>query len=103
RNRVFFLLIAVLAFNAGVYGQVNRYMVFFEDKEGTHFSIDEPLEFLSPRAIERRIRQGISITEMDLPVNETYVQGVAATGADVFFRTRWANGVLVHCDAALVP
>ncbi len=103
RNRVFFLLIAVLAFNAGVYGQVNRYMVFFEDKEGTHFSIDEPLEFLSPRAIERRIRQGISITEMDLPVNETYVQGVAATGADVFFRTRWANGVLVQCDAALVP
>lgn len=83
--------------------QVNRYMVFFKDKTGTSFTESEPSEFLSQKAIDRRIRQGISIQPQDLPVNAAYVTGVKNTGASVFFTTRWMNGVLVQCDQSLLP
>ena len=82
--------------------QVNRYMVFFKDKAMTPFSIGTPVEFLSQRAIDRRIKQGIAITELDIPVNENYVKSVKDAGASVFFRTRWMNGVLVQCNYNLI-
>jgi len=36
-------------------------------------------------------------------VNENYVQGVRGVGANTFFTTKWFNGVLVQCDASLIP
>src|SRR5687768_13717584 len=85
------------------WGQVNRYLVFFKDKDGTNYNISAPQQFLSRRAIDRRIKQGISIIDEDLPVNESYVQGVQNTGAATFFTTKWMNGVLVQCDMSLIP
>ncbi|AYB32903.1 S8 family peptidase [Chryseolinea soli] len=82
--------------------QVNRYMVFFKDKAGTSYSTSAPKAFLSQRAVDRRIQQDIAITEQDFPVNAGYVQSVAATGASVFFPTRWMNGVLVQCDVSVL-
>lgn len=84
------------------FAQVNRYMVFFTDKAGTSYSITSPSAFLSQRAIDRRVQQGIEITEQDLPVDEEYVQAVRETGANVYYRTRWYNGVLIQCDASLI-
>lgn len=85
------------------WAQVNRYMVFFTDKTGSPYSITQPDQFLSQRAIDRRIRQGIPVFEEDVPVNPGYVQGLRDVGASVFFRSRWMNGVLIQCDAPLVP
>lgn len=97
-------LIVIFVFVASAsWAQVNRYVVFFKDKTGTSYSITSPLEFLSQRAIDRRIRQGISISQADLPVNANYVQGVRDVGVNTFFTTRWMNGVLVQCDASIVP
>ncbi|MBX2966658.1 MAG: S8 family peptidase [Cyclobacteriaceae bacterium] len=78
-------------------------MIFFTDKNGTPFSILSPENYLSQRAIDRRERQGIAITQNDLPVNPVYVQGVRDTGADVIYKTRWMNGVLISCDDTLLP
>lgn len=83
--------------------QVNRYMVFFKDKASTSFSVDQPSQFLSPKAIERRLEQGIVISDQDLPVNAAYVEGVKNTGAKTYFTTRWMNGLLVQCDVSLLP
>jgi serine protease AprX len=83
--------------------QSNRYMVFFKDKTGTPYSISQPLQFLSQKAVDRRIKQGISVFFEDLPVNANYVQGVKTTGAEVFFTTRWMNGLLVQCEPSLLP
>lgn len=85
------------------WAQVNRYLVFFKDKAGTAYSTSAPLDFLSQRSIDRRIRQGIPISSADFPVNKNYVEGVKAAGADTFFSTRWMNGVLVQCDASAIP
>lgn len=96
------LVSLLLCITGTISAQVNRYMVFFKDKSGTEYSTGTPLQFLSQRAIDRRIRQSIEVTSEDLPVNKDYMNGVKNAGADVFFSTRWMNGVLVQCDASLL-
>jgi serine protease AprX len=75
----------------------DRYMIFFQDKTGNGYSIDNPAAFLTARAIARRTRDNIAITSEDLPVTESYVQNLSNLGAKVLYRTRWMNGVLVEC------
>lgn len=99
-SRIFSLLILV-ALATPVFGQMNRYMVFFKDKEGTPYSIDNPLEFLSAKALERRDKHDVAVSQFDFPPNPAYLQQLRETGAEVYFATRWMNGALVQCDAAL--
>lgn len=84
------------------WAQTNRYVVIFKDKASSPYSISNPSAFLSQRAINRRQQQGIDVTEQDLPVNKAYIQAVKDAGADVFYKTRWLNGVLIQCDASLI-
>lgn len=99
-NRALLILLLLILVEVA-HAQVNRYMVFFTDKEASSYSTNNPEEFLSVRSIARRTAQGIAVTEQDIPVNESYISGVAGTGAEVFFKTRWMNGVLVQCDLSL--
>lgn len=72
-----------------------KFWVQFSDKNNSPYSIDNPSEFLSEAALQRRANQGIAVQWNDLPVNPSYVQQVAATGATVLHRSRWFNGVTV--------
>ncbi|MDP4282475.1 MAG: S8 family serine peptidase [Bacteroidota bacterium] len=80
------------------YSQVapDKYFIEFTDKSGTPYSIDKPREFLSQRAIDRRNREYLAITEDDLPVNPQYINQIAATGVQVLTVTKWFNGVTVY-------
>ncbi len=78
----------------------NRYMVFFSDKENNTWSLEQPEAFLSPRALERRSKQGILLSEEDLPVSEAYVEEVKSAGGKVFYRSRWFNAALIEANAA---
>ena len=81
--------------------QVHRYMVHFTDKAGSPYSIEQPSEFLSQRAIDRRTFQGIAVDETDLPVNPDYVQALIDEGAVVYFTSRWFNAALIQADEAI--
>lgn len=98
-SRIFSVLI-LMALAMPVFGQMNRYMVFFKDKEGTPYSIDSPLEFLSAKALARRDKHDVAVSQFDFPPNPAYLQQLRETGAEVYFATRWMNGALVQCDAA---
>jgi serine protease AprX len=100
-NKRFHLLVTLATLTLTALAQENRYMVFFKDKVGTPFSISRPLEFLSQKALDRRISQDVAIVTQDIPVNTSYVQEVKNTGANIFFTTRWMNGVLVQCPPDL--
>ncbi|HYC84279.1 MAG TPA: S8 family peptidase [Chryseosolibacter sp.] len=101
-NRKVVLIAFVCFFSIASRAQVNRYMVFFKDKNGSLFDVARPYEFLSQKSILRRINQGIEVTEQDLPVNESYVQDVRQTGAEVYYKSRWFNAILVQCDQSLL-
>jgi serine protease AprX len=100
---IFRAVLLTLVVTASATAQENRYMVFFKDKAGVPYTVTQPIQFLSEKAIDRRMKQGIDVTANDFPVQVSYVEGVRNAGAATYFTTRWLNGVLIECDAALVP
>lgn len=96
-------IILILGCALQSFGNVHRYMIFFQDKAGSSYSIDRPEEFLSDRALERRNNQHIPVAINDLPVSPQYVDQLRSSyQVDVFFATKWMNGVLAELDESLL-
>ena len=74
----------------------DRYVVHFTNKNNSPYSVNNPQQFLSQRAIDRRTKQGILIDQSDFPVNPSYLNGVAATGAIILNTSRWLNTATVQ-------
>lgn len=102
RSKFFVLFVLAMLAAFPLEAQVNRYMVFFKDKNGSSFSVSNPSAFLSAKALSRRTKQNIVVTLDDVPVNESYLQGLRDAGASVYFRSRWMNGALIQCNASLI-
>jgi subtilisin family serine protease len=77
---------------------LTKHWVQFKDKVDNPFSVDKPEEFLSKRAIERRTKHNIKITEQDLPVNPQYIQKLKELGATVYTTSKWFNAATVHAS-----
>jgi len=81
----------------------NKYLIEFTDKNGTPYSIAQPEQFLSQRALERREHQKIAITENDLPINPLYIDSLKHIGFTILNRSRWFNSITVQAnDVALL-
>jgi hypothetical protein len=91
---LFLIVFLLMIFTFGGKAQ-NYYWVAFTDKNDSRFSISNPEEFLSERAIERRLKQGINIDSLDLPVNQEYIDAVVNIGAEYIHSSKWLNGVTV--------
>ncbi|MBN2615174.1 MAG: S8 family serine peptidase [Bacteroidales bacterium] len=93
----YLLLVWLLVVSALGHGQTAYYYyVQFTDKDSNTYSLSHPEQFLSQRALDRRTRQGIAITENDLPVSQQYLLGIAATGVTLLNPTKWLNGVTIE-------
>lgn len=69
------------------------YWVYFTDKANTTF---DPYSYFDAKAIERRIQNGISLYDIsDYPLNDEYVNTVAAYSEEMVGETRWLNAVAV--------
>ncbi len=71
----------------------DKYWIYFTDKNNSSFSVNDPLKFLSPRAIDRRDKFSISINGSDIPVNQDYIQQINDFGIEVITASRWLNAV----------
>ncbi len=78
----------------------NRYLIYLKDKANTPYTLDHPEAFLSPRAIERRKKQGIPFKTSDLPVDSSYIQRVSELGIKVWYASKWMNALVVETDDA---
>jgi len=97
------LLGAFISFN--LWSQVAPYKYFIEltDKNNSPYSLDHPSEFLSARAIERRQKLNIPISEFDLPVTPSYIQAIQNFGVTVLTLSKWFNGMTVFTpDSTIV-
>lgn len=72
-----------------------KYFVRFKDKAGNGYTVDNPQAFLSSRALDRRARQQIPVTEQDEPVTAAYVEGLRQLGFSVLYTSKWFNGVAI--------
>lgn len=77
-----------------------KYWVKFTDKNGSPYTIGNPSAYLTARSIARRTAQGIAIDITDIPVNQTYINQINATGAQVFQRSKWMNAAIVIINNA---
>lgn len=82
---------------------VNRFWIPFTDKNGNACSLAEPEKFLSDRAISRRIRHDVHITEEDMPVSKIYTDSLSGLGLKVIGTSRWFNAAVVETsDTAIL-
>jgi len=82
------------------------YRIYLSDKNNTPYSIDNPSEYLSQRAIDKRERFNIPITEQDLPINPEYKQQILALHPQMqpLAVSKWMNTFTVYCpDNTVVP
>ena len=98
----FLLILFVTAVIAQAQIATNIYWVQFTDKANSPYSINNPEEYLSQRALERRARLNIAIDEYDIPVNPQYLQAVEACGAQLLNPSKWLNGVSVYTNSQAV-
>lgn len=97
-----FLKICVLClvFQSAFPQQKYKYLVLLKDKNNSPYSVSQPLQFLSQKALERRFKQGIAVKTSDLPPNPSYITQIQQTGAVPIYRSRWMNAVLVEATDA---
>lgn len=89
-------LLIVLTSIAAAQTAPGKYRIRFIDKADSPYSLSRPEEFLSEKSIERRIRLGIGFDELDLPVNQTYIEQVLALGPGILHhKSRWFNSITV--------
>jgi len=79
------------------------FYVEFSDKNNSPYQLENPEEFLSERAIERRNFFSLPVDSTDLPVNPSYLSQVANLGGMIHSQSRWLNGATVVLqDSALI-
>jgi hypothetical protein len=99
-KKIFFaLLFLMCAINAIAQ---DRYVVFFKDKANSPYQLNNPSAYLTQRAIERRVRMSIAIDSADIPVNASYLSGVASKGAKILNTSRWFNSAIVQADTSQI-
>lgn len=75
-----------------------KYRICLKDKAVTEYSLQQPAKFLSPKAIERRKRQGLAVDSTDLPVCGKYIKAIKRLGVKVVTAGKWENFVTVSCN-----
>lgn len=74
----------------------NKYMLFFNDKKNTTFN---PYEYFDVKAIERRLKQRISLSDSsDFPVNDDYIKTVSSLADSISYSSRWFNSLTVYAN-----
>lgn len=71
--------------------------VYLSDKPEAEYYLNNPLEMLSQRALDRRIAQSISLDEYDVPVYVAYREQIQAVeGISVLAQSKWLNALHVR-------
>ena len=82
-------------------GENYCFRVYLKDKGDSAYTLERPEAYLSPEALERRAKQGIEITESDLPISPAYLDTLEAYGATPVVRSKWFSTVVVATPDSL--
>lgn len=102
------LILFVFGLTVSLFGQnpsPTCYRVYLSDKNNSPYSINNPSAYLSQRAIDKRTRFNIPVTEQDLPVNPQYKQQILALDSQMqpLAVSKWMNTFTVYCpDSTIV-
>jgi len=78
-----------------------KFRVYLSDKGVTGYSLQQPGQYLSGRAIERRKRQQVKIDASDLPISRDYFTLLEEAGAQGVSHSNWLKTVTVQVADSL--
>ncbi len=98
------IVFVLFCFAIKALSQYPKWVVQFKDKNNSPFSIQTPGDYLSPAAVERRVKYNIVVDSTDLPVNPAYITEVLSKGAVTYLsQSKWLNQILIYCtDTAVI-
>lgn len=101
KKTILVLFIVLLAGITESHAQFSRYIVRLKDKGTNPYSLSNPSQYLTARAIQRRTRYNIAIDSSDLPVTPRYIDSIRLAGAVTIINTsKWLNQVAIQTSDA---
>jgi subtilisin family serine protease len=102
-KHILFLFLLFCACFSGYSQETFMYRLILSDKGNPPYSVEQPESFLSGQSIRRRTKQGLPVDSIDLPIDPSYIQSIAHTGADICASSKWVKTVVVRIsDLSLV-
>ncbi len=99
---ILIIFIGLFVAETDSYAQFTKYIVRLKDKGTNPFSINNPIQYLTQRSIDRRLRYSIPIDSTDLPITPRYIDSIRLAGAvTILNSSKWLNQVAIQTtDAA---
>ncbi len=97
---LFLLLFSFSSFGGILSGppQFYKFRIYLKDKGKIEFSADDPLKFLSERAVERKKKENVKIDETDFPISREYFSLMEKAGGEVVSYSKWFRTLIVQTD-----
>ncbi|MEO5967491.1 MAG: hypothetical protein ABIP68_08785, partial [Ferruginibacter sp.] len=93
-RKVLVCLLVLISFQSKA--QLNTYLVKFKDKATNPYLLSNPIQFITQRSIDRRIRYGIALDSTDLPITPRYIDSIKASGnVTILTQSKWLNQVSI--------
>ena len=97
------IVVIVSLLSLSIYAQVEDAWVYFKDKPNAQFYLDNPLEMLTQRAIDRRQTQNIALQINDTPIHQAYIDALTNhEGITVKAKSKWLNCIHVRGTQAII-
>jgi serine protease AprX len=97
-----YLLLSIIlcaVFSLKTEAQFTKYVIKLRHKGDNPFSISNPSQYLTPRAIARRTRYSIPIDSLDLPITPRFIDSIKMAGTVTILNTsKWLNQVAIQTN-----
>jgi serine protease AprX len=94
-------IVFAICINFVAEAQFSKYVIKLKHKGDNPFSISNPSQYLTPRALARRTRYSIGIDSLDLPITPRFIDSIRLAGAVTILNTsKWLNQVAIQTNDA---
>ena len=102
RYLVILILIAQFQIVSGQSETMNyKFRVYLKDKQTADSVKMDTLSFLSQKAIDRRVEQGVAIDSTDYPISAKYKRELTGLGSKIVAQSKWFNTLVVESNDSL--
>lgn len=100
-NKYFFYISILLLVGTQQAAAKDMFRIYLKDKNGTKYNLNQPSQFLSERALDRRSKQYIEVNESDLPLSTQYIERIEQLNFKIIAKSKWLNTVCIAVDDSI--
>jgi len=89
------MLVVILSIGSSMGYAQDRYAVHYHYKPQTGYSLDVPEDLLLEKALARRMREGVAVDSIDLPVSPKYLVALKPLVERIEYHSKWLNASVV--------